>query len=92
MTLLGTPSCRGRPPLHLCSWFRESPCAQLSNGPTPATPAVEISVTKDGVKFATSGDIGSANVIVRQSTSVDKVPGEARGGMYAGGAWVYGAG
>ena len=27
---------------------------------------VEISVTKDGVKFATTGDIGSATVIVRQ--------------------------
>ena len=27
---------------------------------------VEISVTKDGVKFATAGDIGSATVIVRQ--------------------------
>lgn len=33
---------------------------------------VEISVTKDGVKFATSGDIGSANVICRQNTAVDK--------------------
>ena len=33
---------------------------------------VVISVTKDGVKFSTSGDIGSANVTVRQNTSVDK--------------------
>lgn len=33
---------------------------------------VEISVTKDGVKFATSGDIGAANVICRQNASVDK--------------------
>ena len=32
---------------------------------------VVISVTKDGVKFSTSGDIGSANVTVRQNTSVD---------------------
>lgn len=31
-----------------------------------------ISVTKDGVKFATSGDIGQANVTVRQNTTVDK--------------------
>lgn len=33
---------------------------------------VIISVTKDGVKFSTSGDIGSANVTCRQNTSVDK--------------------
>jgi proliferating cell nuclear antigen len=33
---------------------------------------VVISVTKDGVKFATSGDIGQANVTVRQNTTVDK--------------------
>lgn len=30
-------------------------------------------MTKDGVKFATSGDIGSANVILRQNTAVDNV-------------------
>lgn len=33
---------------------------------------VVISVTKDGVKFSTAGDIGSANVTVRQNTAVDK--------------------
>mmetsp|Transcript_23274 Transcript_23274/g.79198 ORF Transcript_23274/g.79198 Transcript_23274/m.79198 type:complete len:263 (+) Transcript_23274:131-919(+) len=33
---------------------------------------VIISVSKDGVKFSTSGDIGSANIVVRQNTSVDK--------------------
>ena len=33
---------------------------------------VVISVTKDGIKFSTSGDIGSANVTCRQNTSVDK--------------------
>uniref|UniRef100_A0A061R8G7 DNA sliding clamp PCNA n=1 Tax=Tetraselmis sp. GSL018 TaxID=582737 RepID=A0A061R8G7_9CHLO len=33
---------------------------------------VNISVTKEGVKFSTSGDIGSANVSCRQNTSVDK--------------------
>lgn len=37
---------------------------------------VEISVTKDAVKFATSGDIGSANIMCRQNKSVDK-PEEA---------------
>ena len=31
-----------------------------------------VSVTKDGVKFSTSGDIGSANITCRQNTSVDK--------------------
>lgn len=34
---------------------------------------VVISVTKEGVKFSTKGDIGSANIVVRQNTSVDKV-------------------
>ncbi|EFN51982.1 hypothetical protein CHLNCDRAFT_139488 [Chlorella variabilis] len=33
---------------------------------------VEISVTKDGVKFSTNGDIGSANVICRQNLNVEK--------------------
>lgn len=35
--------------------------------------AVVISVTKEGVKFSTRGDIGSANIVCRQNTSVDKV-------------------
>lgn len=29
-------------------------------------------MTKDGVKFSTSGDIGSANITCRQNTSADK--------------------
>ena len=33
---------------------------------------VTISVSKDGVKFATTGDIGQANITCRQNTSVDK--------------------
>lgn len=33
---------------------------------------VEISVTKDGIKFATAGDIGAANIICRQDASVDR--------------------
>lgn len=33
---------------------------------------IVISVSKEGVRFSTSGDIGSANVICRQNTSVDK--------------------
>lgn len=32
---------------------------------------VQMSVTKDGIKFSTSGDIGSANVTVRQNNGVD---------------------
>ncbi len=31
-----------------------------------------VSVTKDGVKFSTNGDIGSANITCRQNTAVDK--------------------
>jgi len=37
---------------------------------------VVISVTKEGVKFSTRGDIGSANIVCRQNTTVDK-PEEA---------------
>ncbi|KAL6499956.1 hypothetical protein OROGR_027866 [Orobanche gracilis] len=33
---------------------------------------VVISVTKEGVKFSTRGDIGTANVVCRQNTTVDK--------------------
>jgi len=32
---------------------------------------VVISVTKDGIKFSTNGDIGSANITVRQNSSAD---------------------
>lgn len=35
--------------------------------------AVVISVTKEGVKFSTRGDIGTANIVCRQNTTVDKV-------------------
>lgn len=35
--------------------------------------AVLISVTKEGVKFSTRGDIGTANIVCRQNTTVDKV-------------------
>ncbi|XWS74052.1 hypothetical protein CRYUN_Cryun02cG0182500 [Craigia yunnanensis] len=38
--------------------------------------AVVISVTKEGVKFSTRGDIGTANIVLRQNTTVDK-PEEA---------------
>lgn len=34
---------------------------------------VVISVTKEGVKFSTKGDIGAANIVCRQNTTVDKV-------------------
>jgi len=33
---------------------------------------VVISATKDGVKFSTTGDVGSANITIKQSTSADK--------------------
>ena len=35
--------------------------------------AVIISVTKEGVKFSTAGDIGTANIVCRQNKTVDKV-------------------
>ena len=34
---------------------------------------VVISVTKEGVKFSTAGDIGTANIVCRQNKTVDKV-------------------
>ncbi|KAK4763783.1 hypothetical protein SAY87_013221 [Trapa incisa] len=34
--------------------------------------SVVISVTKEGVKFSTRGDIGTANIVCRQNTTVDK--------------------
>uniref|UniRef100_A0A803R8F7 DNA sliding clamp PCNA n=1 Tax=Cannabis sativa TaxID=3483 RepID=A0A803R8F7_CANSA len=37
---------------------------------------VVISVTKEGVKFSTRGDIGTANIVCRQNSTVDK-PEEA---------------
>eukprot|EP00879_Flechtneria_rotunda_P031106 GHRR01033953.1.p1 GENE.GHRR01033953.1~~GHRR01033953.1.p1 ORF type:complete len:149 (+),score=52.36 GHRR01033953.1:366-812(+) len=33
---------------------------------------VVISATKDGVKFSTSGDVGTANITVRQNNTADK--------------------
>ncbi|KAH7690818.1 Proliferating cell nuclear antigen PCNA protein [Dioscorea alata] len=47
-------------------------CKDLSNiGDT-----VVISVTKEGVKFSTRGDIGNANIVCRQNTTVDKYLGQ----------------
>eukprot|EP00877_Chromochloris_zofingiensis_P014263 jgi/Chrzof1/9090/Cz03g35210.t1 len=39
---------------------------------------VVISATKDGVKFSTSGDVGTANITVRQNTSADKVEDQTK--------------
>eukprot|EP00955_Chlamydomonas_euryale_P091087 364595-Chlamydomonas_euryale.AAC.12 len=33
---------------------------------------VQIAATKEGIKFTTSGDVGTANVTLRQTTSADK--------------------
>lgn len=48
----------------------------MFSSPAPSTHcliAVEMSVTKDGIKFSTTGDIGNASVICRQNTAIDKV-------------------
>ena len=39
---------------------------------------VNISVTKDGIRFSTKGDIGRANITCRQNTSVDNKEEETR--------------
>ena len=66
-------------------WTPSKPAAQLCQAIAQPNLAcmvhrrclqVNISVTKDGVKFSTSGDIGSANITVRQNNAVDK-PEEA---------------
>lgn len=65
---LGIPDTEYSATVRMSSTEFQRICRDLSSiGDT-----VEISVTKDGVKFATSGDIGAANVICRQNTSVDK--------------------
>jgi len=65
---LGIPDTEYSATVHMSSTEFKRICADLSSiGDT-----VEISVTKDGVKFATSGDIGAANVICRQNNAVDK--------------------
>lgn len=49
---------------------------------------VDISITKDAVKFATMGDIGAANVLVRQNRVTDKVrTGCTHGGVLTNAWW-----
>lgn len=43
--------------------------------------AVSITATKDGVKFSTSGDVGTANITVRQNNTADKVRPDVRWGL-----------
>ena len=45
----------------------------LQDSPLSLFHAVVISVTKEGVKFSSRGDIGTANIVCRQNTTVDKV-------------------
>ena len=51
---------------YICLWLHVCSCYATIY-------AVVISATKEGVKFSTKGDIGSANIVCRQNTSVDKV-------------------
>lgn len=44
----------------------------------PGLDAVNILVTKDGIKFATNGDIGKGEIMVRHDPSTDKVSMGAR--------------
>jgi proliferating cell nuclear antigen len=41
------------------------------------TAVVIISATKEGVKFSVNGDIGSANIVCKQTTDVDSKPEES---------------
>lgn len=49
---------------------------------------VEISVTKEGVRFSASGDIGSANIICRQNTTGGVVGQSGAGRSGTGGGPV----
>lgn len=48
-------------------------CANVNSSLNFYVVAVVISVTKEGVKFSSRGDIGTANIVLRQNTTVDKV-------------------
>jgi proliferating cell nuclear antigen len=60
-----TTTCAPSPPISQCPSF-PFPSDLASIGDT-----VVISVTKDGIKFSTSGDMGSANITLKQNTAVD---------------------
>ncbi|MQL95832.1 hypothetical protein Taro_028503 [Colocasia esculenta] len=69
---LGIPEAEYHAIVHMPSSEFQRICKDLSSiGDT-----VVISVTKEGVKFSTRGDIGAANIVCRQNTTVDK-PEEA---------------
>lgn len=75
--------CVGHARLSVAAFAALHVCQPLLSGCLPPTAAltslhlfhlsVVISATKDGVKFTTSGDVGTANVTVRQNTTADKV-------------------
>ncbi|XP_042458241.1 proliferating cell nuclear antigen-like isoform X1 [Zingiber officinale] len=65
---LGIPEAQYQAIIKMSSQEFARICKDLSSiGDT-----VVISVTKEGVKFSTTGDIGSANIVCRQNTTVDK--------------------
>lgn len=66
---LGIPETEYAASVRMSSSEFQRICKDLSSiGDT-----VEMSVTKDGIKFSTSGDIGSASVICRQNNAADRV-------------------
>jgi proliferating cell nuclear antigen len=65
---LGIPDTEYSATVKMSSTEFQRICKDLSSiGDT-----VEISVTKDGIKFSTVGDIGAANVICRQNSTADR--------------------
>ncbi|KAF7081183.1 hypothetical protein CFC21_085156 [Triticum aestivum] len=72
---LGIPDSEYQAIVRMPSSEFSSICKDLSSiGDTASGPcvAVIISVTKEGVKFSTAGDIGTANIVCRQNNTVDK--------------------
>ena len=84
------PACLPSSPPGACAAACCRPCCPASRPPPhppPLLPAVEISVTKDAVKFGTTGDIGSANIMCRWGGGPG-VGGEVDRAWRKGEVWV----
>ncbi|GLT37660.1 hypothetical protein SLA2020_119640 [Shorea laevis] len=58
--------------MHAIVWMPSAEFARICRDLASIGDTVIISVTKEGVKFSTRGDIGTANIVLRQNTTVDK--------------------
>lgn len=70
---VGTNKAKHGPRNRLVSVWKRFDTACFLSVTSPSSNAVVIGVTKEGISFSTGGDIGKANVVCRQSSSVEKV-------------------